>query len=111
MATVLANWGEPEHAEPSLMHARMAAALGAQAELEGVAINHEQHTVDVVVRLPDGLLERVRDIRIAWVQATLADLVADVFGADELVLDHVHIVPADQSRQSSPLRPRRGDTP
>jgi hypothetical protein len=105
MATVLAHWGEPDNAEGSLMHARMAAALGKQAEVEGVAINHVTHTVEVAVRLPADLIERVRDLRIAWVRATLADLIADVFAADDFVLDEVHIVQADQSpSQSLPIR-------
>jgi hypothetical protein len=109
VATVLSHWSEPENAEGSLMRARMAAAIGAEAELTGVVINHLTATVDVVVRLPDGLIERERDIRIAWVRATLADLVADVFAADELVLGHVLMVEADQSPPSSPIQPRRGD--
>jgi hypothetical protein len=108
MATVLGTWGEPEHAEASLMHAGMAAVLGALAALEGVAINHETHTVDVVVRLPEGLVGRARDFRIAWVRAQLADLVANMFAGDGLVLDQVHIVESGTSQQASPIRPRQG---
>ena len=108
MATVLGTWGEPEHAEASLMRAGMAAALGPQAELEGVTINYSASTVDVVVRLPDGQLDGGPDLRIAWVSAKLARLVTDVFGED-LTLDHVHIVEADTPDQNSPIRPRRGD--
>jgi hypothetical protein len=58
--------------------------------------------VDVAVRFPE-------DIRIAWVQATLADPIADVFAADAFVLGEVHIVQADQAPpQGLPIRPRRG---
>src|ERR1043165_4919290 len=91
------------------MHARMAAALGSQAELERVSINPETHAGEVVVRLPDDLIERVRDTRIAWVRATLADLMADVFAAEEFVLNEVHIARLDDPRpESFPIRPRRG---
>ena len=62
MATVLGTWGAPEHAESALMHAGMVSVLGDKAELEGVAINHVTHTVDVVVRLPDGLIEDERPL-------------------------------------------------
>lgn len=108
MATVLGTWGEPDHAEASLMRAGMAAALGPQAELEDVRINYAARTVDVVVRLPDSLHEGGRALRVAWVWAKLTGLVTDVFG-EELSLDRVHVVEADTPDHSSPIQPRRGD--
>jgi hypothetical protein len=92
MATVTTAWGEPDHAESSLLHAELAAALGHKAEVEGVAINHVTGVVDVVVRLPADLVGPDRDIRTAWMLDKLSDVVAEAFKAEGLKLGQVHTV-------------------
>ena len=90
MATVTTAWGEPDHAESSLLHAEIAAAFGHQAEVEGVVINHVTGAVDVVVRLPADLDGPDREVRTAWVLDVLSQLVTEAFPDEGLVLGQVH---------------------
>jgi hypothetical protein len=92
MATMTTAWGEPDHAESSLLQAEIAGALGHQAEAHGVAINHVTGVVDVVVGLPVDLRDSERDIRTAWILDMLSDLVNHAFAAESLRLGQVHIV-------------------
>lgn len=92
MATVTTAWGDPAHAESTLLQADIAGALGHQAEAQGVAINHVTGVVDVVVGLPVDLRGPERDIRTAWILDKLSDVVNQAFAAERLRLGQVHIV-------------------
>lgn len=92
MATMTTAWGEPDHAESSLLCAEMRAAIADLAEVEGVAIHHDTGLVDVVIQLPPELIERERGLRAAWVMDRLATLVAHAFTAEGLELGQVHVV-------------------
>jgi hypothetical protein len=92
MATMTTAWGEPDHAVSCLLQAEIAAALGHQAEAQGVAVNHVTGVVDVVVGLPVDLRGPDRDIRTAWILDKLSDVVDRAFAADGLRLGQVHIV-------------------
>jgi hypothetical protein len=89
---VTTAWGEPDHAESSLLSAQMAAAIGDLAEVEGVTIHHDTGRVDVVIRLPAELIERERGLRTCWILDRLAALVTDAFAAEGLTLGQIHTV-------------------
>lgn len=108
MVTVLATWDEPENAEASLMHARLASVLGAAADVQRVSIDHSTGSVDVAIRLPHDLTGHERDLRATWVSAKVLNIVSDVFAEDDLVMKRIRLIEADQPPQSSPVRPRRG---
>lgn len=78
-------------AEASLQ-AKMSAALGRQAQVEGVAIDHSTGLVDVAVGLPSDLAGPELDIRYTWVRWNLESLIARGHAADGLRLGHVHPV-------------------
>ena len=84
--------GEPGRAESSLLHTEMSAALGSQARVAGVAVNHVTGIVDVAIRLPDDLPGPERDIRCAWVQGRLTTIVEQSCAAEGFVLAPVHLV-------------------
>jgi hypothetical protein len=92
VATMTTAWGQPDHMESSLLYAEMAAALEAQAEVRGVAVDHRTGVVHVAVHLPDDLSECEREIRCVSVQGRLADVVADAFAPDDFVLARFHTV-------------------
>jgi hypothetical protein len=83
---------EPGRAESSLLHSEMSAALGSQAQVAGVAVNHVTGIVNVAIRLPDDLPEAERDIRCAWAQGKLTTLVEEFCAAEGFVLAPVHMV-------------------
>ena len=83
---------EPGRAESSLLHSEMSAALGSQAQVAGVAVNHVTGIVTVAVRLPDDLPEPERDVTCTWVQGTLTTLVEESCAAEGFVLAPVHMV-------------------
>ena len=84
--------GEPGRAESSLLHSEMSDALGGQAQVVGVSVNHVTGIVDVAVRLPEDLPEPERDIRYAWVQGKLYSVVKEECAAEGFVLAPVHMV-------------------
>jgi hypothetical protein len=92
MATMTTAWGEPDHAESSLLCAEMMAAIGDLAEVAGVTIHHDTGLVDVVIRLPAELIDRERGLRAAWVLDRLAALVSHSYADEGLQLGHVHAV-------------------
>ena len=83
---------EPGRAESSLLHSEMSAALGSQAQVAGVAVNHVTGIVNVAIRLPDDLPEAERDIHCAWAQGKLTTLVEEFCAAEGFVLAPVHMV-------------------
>lgn len=70
----------------------MTAALGGQAQVEGVAINHATGVIDVAVGLPSDLAGPELDVRYTWVQWNLESLIAHAFPAKNLRIGQVHIV-------------------
>jgi hypothetical protein len=92
MATMTTAWGEPDHAESSLLCAEMMAAIGDLAEVEGVTIHHDTGLVDVVIRLPVELIERERGLRAAWVLDRLTAPVSHSYAVEGLRLGQVHAV-------------------
>ena len=91
MTTTTTASGSSTHAESSL-HAKMAAALEHQAQVEGVAINHATGVVDVAVGLPSDLAGPELDIRYTWVHWNLESLVAHAFPATGLRIGQVQVV-------------------
>lgn len=109
MATVLATWDEPENAESSLIHARLASVLRDLAEVDHVSIHPQTGIVEVAIRLPDDLTDTERDLRAARVLGKLLDLVSNLFAEDNLMLNRIRVLRAERSPpQSLPVRPRRG---
>ena len=84
--------GEPGRTESSLLHSEMSAALGSQARVEGVAVNHVTGIVDVAVRLPDDLPGSEREIRCAWVQGKLSTIVEKSCADARFVVAPLHLV-------------------
>lgn len=76
----------------SSLHAKMAAALGHQGRVDGVAINHLTGVVDVTVGLPSDLCGPELDIRYTWIRWNLESLIAQDHGAGGLRLGDVHTV-------------------
>lgn len=91
MTATTTAWESSDHAESSL-HAKMNAALKHQAQIEGVAINHDTGVIDVAVGLPSDLAGPELDIRYTWVQWNLESLIAHAFPAKGLRIGQVHIV-------------------
>lgn len=91
MTATTTAWDGSNHAESSL-HAKMAAALQDQAQVEGVAIDHATGVIDVAVGLPSDLAGPELDMRYAWVQWNLESLIAHAFPAKGLRIGQVHIV-------------------
>ncbi len=91
MTTATPAWDGSNHGESSL-HAKMSAALGDQAQIEGVAIDHATGVIDVAVGLPSDLAGPELDIRYTWVQWNLESLIARAFPAKGLRIGQVHIV-------------------
>jgi hypothetical protein len=74
------------------LRAKMAAALGHQGQVKGVAINHATGVVDVAVGLPSDLAGPELDIRYTWVKWNLESLIAHAFAAQGLRLGQVNTV-------------------
>ena len=91
MANTTTPWEGASHAESSL-RAEMTAALGNQAEVGDVAIDHLTGVVDVAVGLPSDLAGPELDIRFAWVRWNLESLVSHAFGAGRFRLGQVNLV-------------------
>ena len=91
MITTTTSW-EGSNAAESSLHARMTAALGLQAQVEGVAINPVTGLIDVAVGLPSDLAGPELDIRYVWVQWNLESLIAHAFPAKDLRIGQVNIV-------------------
>ena len=91
MTATTTPWESSDHAESSLQ-ARMTAALGDQAQVEGVAINHATGVIDVAVGLPSDLAGPELDVRYTWVQWNLESLIAHAFPAKGLRIGQVDVV-------------------
>lgn len=91
MAVTTTAWEDASHAESSL-HAKMTAALGDQARIGDVAVDHVTGVVDVAVALPSDLAGPELDVRYTWVRWNLESVLAHSFAADGLRLGQVHTV-------------------
>jgi hypothetical protein len=91
MATTTTPWEGASQAESSL-HSKMTAALGNQAQVGDVAIDHVTGVVDVAVGLPTDLAGPELDIRYAWVRWNLESLISHAFGGGGLRLGQVDLV-------------------
>jgi hypothetical protein len=91
MTAAASSWESTNPAESSLL-AKMAIALGHQAQVEDVAIHLVTGVVDVAVALPPDLAGPELDMRYAWVRWNLESLIARGPGTRGLRLGQVHTV-------------------